>query len=363
MPAVNSTNDIKLIDFASNDYLCLSQNKDVLAAAVHAGRKYGVGSTGSRLLLGNSGLFEQFETQIAWDKKSQSALIFNSGFQANITVLASLLDTQVLGSQALVFADKLIHASLYQGIFLARAELIRYHPQSMDHLSNLLIKYQNDARPKFIVTESVFGMDGSMTDLTTLLSLCQKYHAFLYLDEAHATGIFGEHGYGLSTTIDLKNQSFPYLVMGTFSKALGCSGAYVTGSLSLKKYLINKCSGFIYTTALSPLIVGAAAHAWSLVPKLTSQRAQLLSKSADLRLKLQGLGFDTGASVTHIIPVILGSAEKVLTAQKKLKTLGIRISAIRPPTVSPNTSRLRIALNVDHTAEDIDTLIQALRQL
>ena len=304
LPAVNATNDIKLIDFASNDYLCLSQNQDVLAAAVHAGRKYGIGSTGSRLLSGNSELFEEFETQIAWDKKSQSALIFNSGFQANLTVLASLLDAQVLGSQALVFADRLIHASLYQGIFLARAKLIRYHPQSMDHLSNLLIKYQGDPRPKFIVTESVFGMDGSMTDLTTLVNLCRQHGAFLYLDEAHATGIFGEYGYGLSTTIDLKDQNFPYLVMGTFSKALGCSGAYVTGSLFLKNYLINKCSGFIYTTALSPLIVGAAAHAWSLIPKLTSQRAQLLSKSDDLRLRLQGLGFDGTASMNKALAAV-----------------------------------------------------------
>lgn len=363
LPAVNAFDESNLLDFASNDYLCLSRNLDVLAAALQAGERFGMGATGSRLLSGNNQLFEDFEAQIAVDKKSQSALIFNSGFQANSSVLASILDSQVLGSQALVFADRLIHASLYQGIFLARAELIRYRPQSMAHLSDLLNKYLDDPRPKFIVTETVFGMDGSMVDLEKLMSLCQQHRAFLYLDEAHATGIFGDKGYGLSTTGELKDQDFPYLVMGTFSKALGCFGAYIAGSLSLKNFLINKCSGFIYATALSPLIIGAAAQAWCMIPKLKSQREQLLSKSANLRSDLQALGFDIGTSTTHIIPIILGSAEATLKAQKKLLELGISVSAIRPPSVGPGTSRLRIALNTGHTVEDINKLYQALSQL
>ncbi|WP_339048754.1 8-amino-7-oxononanoate synthase [Candidatus Mesenet endosymbiont of Phosphuga atrata] len=353
--------DEKCIDFSTNDYLGLSKSKVLFAAAKLAGEKFGVGSTGSRLLSGNKQIFEAFESQIAEDKKTESALILNSGFQANIAVLASLLDQSVLGNKPIVFFDKLNHASLYQAVFLSKAELIRYQHNDMDHLNSLLVKFESDPRAKFIVTETIFGMDGDVVPIDTVFALSKKHKAFLYLDEAHATGIVGDRGYGLSTKINLSE--IPHLVLGTFSKALGCFGAYVACSYAVKDYLINKCSGFIYSTSLSPMIVGAAAKAWSLVQDLDNERQNLSLKAEDIRKRLKELGFNTGNSTTHIIPIILGDENMAITAKAELLKQGFIVSAVRPPTVPPGTSRLRIALNVSHSKSDLDHLICALKQI
>ncbi|WCR59899.1 MAG: 8-amino-7-oxononanoate synthase 2 [Wolbachia endosymbiont of Ctenocephalides felis wCfeF] len=349
------------IDFSTNDYLGLSQSEVLLDAAKLSGAQFGVGSTGSRLLSGNKKIFEDLEKRIAQDKGTESALIFNSGFQANITVLASLLDQSVLSDKPIVFFDKLNHASLYQAVFLSNAELVRYQHDDADHLSSLLTKFKNDLRPKFIVTETIFGMDGDIAPIEKILALSKEHEAFLYLDEAHATGIIGHNGYGLSTSINL--QEIPHLILGTFSKALGCFGAYVACSNVIKNYLINKCPGFIYSTSLSPMVIGAAAKAWDLVQHFADQRQALSFKAANLRSNLQNLGFNTGNSVTHIIPIILGDENTVMSAKEKLLKQGLIVSAIRPPTVSPGTSRLRIALNVNHTENNLNHLVHALQQI
>ncbi|KLT21796.1 serine hydroxymethyltransferase [Wolbachia endosymbiont of Armadillidium vulgare str. wVulC] len=361
LPQAILDSDKNFIDFSTNDYLGLSQSEVLFDAAKLSGAQFGVGSTGSRLLSGNKKIFEDLEKRIAQDKGTESALIFNSGFQANITALASLLDQSVLGNKPIVFFDKLNHASLYQAIFLSHAELVRYRHNDMDHLSNLLTKFKNDLRSKFIVTETIFGMDGDIVSIEEIFALSKKYEAFLYLDEAHATGIIGHNGYGLSTNIDL--QEIPHLVLGTFSKALGCFGAYVACSNIIKNYLINQCSGFIYSTSLSPMVIGAAVKGWDLVPHLTDQRQALSFKAANLRNNLQNLGFNTGDSVTHIIPIILGDEDTVMSAKEKLLKQGLVVSAIRPPTVPPGTSRLRIALNVNHTESNLNHLIHALQQI
>ncbi|WP_250294745.1 aminotransferase class I/II-fold pyridoxal phosphate-dependent enzyme [Wolbachia endosymbiont of Oedothorax gibbosus] len=349
------------IDFSTNDYLGFNQSGMLFEAARSAGIKFGVGSTGSRLLSGNKKIFEDLEKRIAQDKGTESALIFNSGFQANITVLASLLDQSVLGNKPIVFFDKLNHASLYQAIFLSNAELVRYQHNDVNHLSNSLTRFKNDLRPKFIVTETIFGMDGDIAPIEKIFALSKEHEAFLYLDEAHATGIIGHNGYGLATSINF--QEIPHLVLGTFSKALGCFGAYVACSSVIKNYLINKCPGFIYSTSLSPMIIGAAAKAWDLVQHLADQRQALFFKAVNLRNKLQNLGFNTGDSVTHIIPIILGDEDIVMSAKEKLLKQGLVVSAIRPPTVPPGTSRLRIALNVNHTESNLDHLVHVLQQI
>lgn len=353
--------DRKCIDFSTNDYLSLSKSKVLFEAAKLAGEKFGVGSTGSRLLSGNKQIFEEFEDQIAKDKKTESALILNSGFQANIAVLASLLDQSVLGSKPIVFFDKLNHVSLYQAVFLSKAELIRYQHNDMDHLNSLLAKFKSDSRAKFIVTETVFGMDGDVAPIDTVFALSKKHNTFLYLDEAHATGVVGNGGYGLSTKINLNE--IPHLVLGTFSKALGCFGAYIACSYVIKDYLINKCSGFIYSTSLSPMIIGAAAKAWSLLQGLDNERRDLSLKAEDVRKRLKELGFNTGNSTTHIIPIILGDEDIAIATKAELLKQGFIVSAVRPPTVPPKTSRLRIALNVSHSKNDLDHLVYALKKV
>ena len=348
----------RLLDFSKNDYLNLANSKHLKKAAKKACDKFGIGSTGSRLLSGNRKIFENLESMIAKDKSTESALILNSGFQANITVLPSLLDKHVLKTQAIVFFDQLNHSSLYQGIFLSQAKLIRYRHNDMKHLYQLLDEYKDDPKPKFIVTVTLFSMDGDLANLKKIAELAKEYNVFLYLDEAHATGLIGRNGYGLSTTVDLSK--IPHLIMGTFSEALGCFGAYVACSTEIKNYLINKCTGFIYSTALPPMIIEAVFTAWDLVRHLDQERKNLSHLAERCRKKLQSLHFDTGKSETNIIPIILQDEEIALRIKKRLYEKSILVSAIRPPTVPLGTSRLRISLTIQHSENDVENLVNAL---
>lgn len=348
------------LDFSTNDYLGFSKNPLFVEASYAAGKAYGIGSTGSRLLSGNHLLFKTLETRIAQDKQTEAALIFNSGYQANLTVLASLCDPSVLCHQPILFFDKLNHASLYQAAFLSKAHLVRYHHQDLNHLRQLLVDFQQDPRTKFIVTETLFGMDGDVIELEKLVGLAEAFNAFLYLDEAHGTGLLGPRGYGLSTTVSLR--PVPHVIMGTFSKALGSFGAYIACSNTVKEYLINLCPGFIYTTALPPTVIGATLKAWEALPQHLQARDLLFEQAEELRIFLKARGFDTGHSSTPIIPIILGDEEKTVRAQQSLLEKGIRVSAIRPPTVPPGTSRLRLALTAHHSTEAIQRLKEALKE-
>lgn len=359
-PDISASNN-GWIDFSTNDYLGLSKHPALLEAARLGALPHGTGATGSRLLSGNRCLFEELETRIAQDKKTEAALVFNSGYQANATVLAALLDAKVLGEKPLVFFDKLNHASLYHGVFLSDATLIRYHHNDFQDLENKLASAQNDKRPKFIVSETLFGMDGDIANIPRLIRLAQSHGAFLYLDEAHATGVMGTHGYGLSTLHDFK--AIPHLIMGTFSKGLGVFGAYVACDLNLKEYLINKSTGFIYSTALPPMVISAVQAAWTLLPDLGEERRQLQEKADFLRKNLLQRGFDTGSSTTHIIPIILGTEERTLQMKEKLLQQNILVSAVRPPTVPPSKSRLRLALTTKHSAADIEKLLSVMETL
>lgn len=354
-------NDKDWLDFSTNDYLNLSKNSTVINAAIAATLEYGAGATGSRLLSGNLDLYTKFEATIAADKNTEASLIFSSGFQANLSALSCLLDQKILGTKPLVFFDKLNHASLYQAIFLSDPELHRYNHNDVAHLAYLLEKYKHDPRPKFIVSETVFGMDGDIAPLTQLVALAKQQQAFLYLDEAHATGLFGAQGYGLSTDLDL--HTVPHIIMGTFSKAIGGSGGYIACDKLIRDLLINKASGFIYTTASSPSAVGAAYQAWQMVRALNPAREHLQALGNRLRKDLNALGFNTGTSTTHILPIILGAESHCIQAKEALYKEKIIVSAIRPPTVPPNSARLRIALNAAHTSSDIERLITTLSKV
>ncbi len=343
------------LDFSSNDYLQLSQSRLILKSAIIGAKKYGVGSTGSRLLSGHHKLFETFETQIALSKKTERALLFNSGFQANISVLSALLERKHFQNTPLVFFDKLNHKSLYEAVNLSGAKLIRYAHNDMEHLAFLLNKYQDKNTPKFIVAETVYGMDGDVLKYNELVSLARQYHALLYLDEAHATGILGQAGYGLSTSMDF--QEVEHVIMGTFSKALGGAGAYVACSNIIYQYLINACSGFIYSTACSPMMIGAMQKAWDLVPSLQPSVIKMFELAQYCRQRLKKIGLETGDSSTHIIPLIYREAKQALEMKNILQANHIVVSFIQYPTVPKNQARLRIALNISHQKKDIDKLL------
>ncbi len=342
----------RLLSFSSNDYLGLSKHPALVAAAQEYTGRYGTSATASRLVVGTYDIHTQLETQLAVACGQEAALLFSSGFQANSTILPALLDRH-----SLVLCDRLIHNSLLQGILASGARFVRYAHNDLEHLHRLLQKHvEKDYSRILIVTETVFSMDGDRTDLDRLIPLANQYNAILYLDDAHALGVLGRHGMGLAAHRDGVD-----VIVGTFGKAFGAFGAFVACSQSVREYLINTCPGFIYTTALPPGVVGAIAAALSLIPTLSAERQTLTDHADLLRAQLRALGYDPGASSSHIIPVMVGTEAATLQLSQGLEEHGILATAIRPPTVAAGTSRLRLALSSQHSADDLDYLIRAIR--
>jgi 8-amino-7-oxononanoate synthase len=347
-----SIGDEACVNFASNDYLALRFHPALIERARVWAQEYGVGAGASRLVTGNLGLFAGLETKVAALKEKPSALIMASGFQANASVLQAVFDRSVLGAEPLVFSDRLNHASIHFGCAASGAHEIRYRHGDAVHLGSLLSQYQGDERPKFILTESVFSMDGDVAPLAEIGRLAREHDAMLIVDDAHATGILGEGGRGLSEEADV--------VIGTFSKALGSFGAYVACSGSFREYLINRCAGLIYSTALPPPVLGAIDAALYLLPSLDAERAHVASLAKRFRQGARSLGYDTGASITQIVPLIAGSNHAALSLSKRLREAGFFATAIRPPTVPAGTARLRLAFTAAHSTADLDGLLEAL---
>lgn len=338
------------INFSSNDYLGLSQHPALIERAREWAEKYGAGSGASRLVTGNLDIFTKLEGKVAAFKNKEAALIMVSGFQANASVLPALFDKTVLGREPLVFSDKLNHASMHVGCHAASVQQIRFKHNDMAHLKSLLEKYSDSDAPKFILCESVYSMDGDIAPLDEIYKLAHEYDCFTIVDEAHATGVLGEKGQGLATKADL--------VIGTFSKAFGAFGAYITCSQTIKDYLVNKCSGLIYATALPPATLGSVDAALDLVPDMNDERSYLQKISNHFRDEMRNSGFDCGDSATQIVPVIIGDADETLQLSETLKNNSMWTTAIRPPTVPPNSARLRFAFSAAHAKEDIEKLLQ-----
>lgn len=340
------------INFSSNDYLGLRFHAALIRRAKEWAGAYGVGSGASRLVTGNLDLFAPIEAKVARLKHKPAALVMASGFQTNAAVLQALLDQTVLGAEPLVFADRLNHASMHFGCQAAGVRQIRYRHGDASHLGELLSQYQGDSRPRFILTESVFSMDGDMAPLGDIAALARAHDACLIVDDAHATGILGEGGAGLSAEADI--------VIGTFSKAVGSFGGFVASTETVRDYLVNRCAGLIYSTALPPPVLGAIDAGLDVVPGMNVERARVASLAERFRAGAEGAGLDTGASTTQIVPVILGSAETALAISGRLRQAGLWVTSIRPPTVPASTARLRLAFTAAHHESDIDRLLDVL---
>ncbi len=341
------------INFSSNDYLGLSQHPLLIGRAQEWAKEYGAGTGASRLVTGNLDIFTKIEDKITAFKNKEAALIMASGFQTNASVLPALFDKNILGDAPLVFSDKLNHASMHLGCRAAGVQQIRYHHNDMEHLQTLLEKHNGTDQPKFILSESVFSMDGDIAPLDKIHELAEKYNCFTIIDEAHATGVLGQNGAGLATQADL--------IIGTFSKAFGAFGAYIACSKTLRNYLINKCSGLIYATALPPPTLGSIDAALELIPTMNKERAILQNMAQNFRNEMADLGFNCANSQTQIVPLIIGDTEKTIALSNTLKENGLWASAIRPPTIPPDTARLRLAFSSAHTENDLDKLIEILK--
>ena len=313
-----------------------------------------MGSGASRLVRGTFEAHAAVEAKLAALKGTEAALLFASGWQANAAVLPALFAAG--DAPAMVFADRLVHASLHHGCQAAGIRQIRFRHNDLGHLERLLAEHEGEPGRRFILTESVFSMDGDQVDLDALTALAGRWNAFLYLDEAHATGVLGPKGMGLSGAAPGRVD----LAMGTFSKAMGSFGAYVAGSRALIDHLINACSGFIFTTAPPPSVLGAIDAALDLVPGLDAERAHLQRLAARLRAGLREAGIDTLASTTQIVPAVVGEEASALEAARRLEADGLLAVAIRPPTVPRGSSRLRLALSAAHSEADIDRLATSI---
>ncbi|VVT11373.1 aminotransferase class I/II-fold pyridoxal phosphate-dependent enzyme [Erythrobacter sp. EC-HK427] len=346
----------ELIDLSSNDYLGLAHHPELTRRAVAWTQQYGTSSRGSRLVTGTLDAHERVEAKVAAFKGTEAALLFATGWQANAAIIPALMK---LEPDAAVFADWLVHASIHHGIRAGRTRHHAFRHNDLAHLEELLVEHGAKAPARIIITESVFSMDGDRADMPALVALARKHDALLVVDEAHATGVFGAHGAGLSEGLADK----PDIVIGTFSKAMGGFGAYVAADREICDYLVNAASGFVYTTAPPPAVLGAMDAALDIVPAMAAERAHLQALAERLRAGLRDLGFDTGTSETQIIPVLIGSEADTLTASAALEVAGILGVAIRPPTVPEGASRIRFSLSAAHDADVVGKVLDVMRGL
>jgi len=341
------------INFSGNDYLGLSKHPQVIERAQQYAEEFGAGATASRLINGTYSIHEDLEKKIADTFGWESALLFNSGFQANSTIISTLADRH-----SLILADKLSHNSLLQGSLSSRATFRRFNHNDISDLQDKLEHAAEEDYPRMIViTESLFSMDGDRSDLEATAELCQKFDAWLFVDDAHAVGVWGEHGLGLTHGIDGID-----MVLGTCGKAFGGFGAYLLCSSKMRDFMINFCPGFIYTTALPPAVIGAIDASLELIPRMDMERKELHEHIFRMQEGIAEAGFSTGQSASQIIPIMVGDEQQTLELAEYLKENGYLATAIRPPTVPKGSARIRITLSSAHSAQHVNKFLTALNR-
>ncbi|MDD3618527.1 MAG: 8-amino-7-oxononanoate synthase [Desulfobulbaceae bacterium] len=342
------------LNLSGNDYLGLAADRELAAQFYRRLDNdtildlFGPGASASRLMAGNSGLYDRLESRLAELYGTGAALVFNSGYHCNSGILPALA-----GKEDLILADKLCHASLIDGMRLARAKMMRYRHLDYDQLADILRSTRHRHDRVFIVTESIFSMDGDVADLRRLTALKNRFQCVLYLDEAHAVGVLGPRGLGLAeqegVTGDIE------LLIGTFGKALGGLGGFAVCSAVTAQYLINRARPLIYSTALPPVCLNWLLFVLERIPGLVEERRRLQRLAADLRRNLVNLGLTVGGA-SHIIPVIVGDSKRALRAADRLRQQGWWVTAVRPPTVPAHTARLRLSLSAAMDPGDLSLL-------
>jgi 8-amino-7-oxononanoate synthase len=340
----------RMVLLSSNNYLGLASHPALAAAACEAIGRYGSGTGSSRLIAGHCTLHADVEARLAAFKGTEAALLFPSGYQANVGTITTLV-----GPGDHVFSDALNHASIIDGCRLSRATIHVYEHCNLQSLETMLAAAPSGGR-RLIVSDSIFSMDGDRAPLAELVGIAGHYHSVLMVDEAHATGVFGGHGAGLVDALGLGTH-VP-VQMGTLGKALGSAGAYVAGSRALIDVLVNRARSFIFTTGLAPAAVAATGAALDVVAREPARRQALADNAAYLRRGLEAQGFTIGGD-THILPILLGDNARTVAFAAALRGHGVLVHAIRPPTVPRGTARLRVTPIATHTRAQLDRALDA----
>lgn len=336
---------------SSNNYLGLANHPALKRAAQEAIDRYGCGAGASRLISGDMTLHRELEQRLAALKHTEAALVFPTGYQANVGVISALM-----GPGDTILSDALNHASIIDGCRLSRARVLVFRHCDMTHLAHLLASCPQSGQ-RLIVTDSVFSMDGDVAPLVEMVTLARRYHAWIMVDEAHATGVFGARGAGVVEELGLEREV--EIQMGTLGKALGGFGAYVAGSRELIAWLINRARSFIYTTGIPPAVAASALAALDLIAQEPERRQRLWRNTAFLRQGLENLGYTLGPTRSPILPVLIGDARPTMALADALWRRDVFAHGIRPPTVPENTSRLRVTPMATHSCDQLTQALEA----
>lgn len=340
------------VNFSSNDYLGLANHPYIINKVKKALAEYGSGSGASRLLSGGSILHKELEDKTAQFKETESALVFNSGYAANSGIIPAITD-----KDDMIFSDELNHASIIDGCRLSKAKTVIYRHKDLSHLENLIRK--EDAKNKIVITETVFSMDGDIAPLAGIYDICKRNNAILYIDDAHGTGVLG-NGRGTLSHFNIKPE--PWVIqMGTFSKALGSFGAFVTGNREVIEWIQNTARSFIFSTALPSCVIAASIAALELIKNDSGLIKKLWENRDRAASDIKDSGYDIMGSETPIIPLKTGNVEDTLRISRHLYEKGLFAPAIRPPAVIE--PRIRITVTASHTNNDIERLIMTLREV
>jgi 8-amino-7-oxononanoate synthase len=335
-----------LLDFSSNDYLALSEHPEVIAGSKKYLEMFGAGSGAARLMSGDLEINHLLEQEIAQLKLKEAALTFGSGYLANTGIIPALA-----GRGDLIITDRLSHASIYDGCILSGARTIRFRHNDLVHLEQILHEKRNQFNCCLVVVESIYSMDGDRCPLVELVNLKKRFNFLLMVDEAHATGLYGENGSGLIE--EYKVSAGVDIAMGTYGKALGSYGAYAAASREIIEFLVNKARTFIYSTALPPAVVGANLAALYLVKTEPFLRQELQSRVEFFKKQLRRNGLKDDPGPSQIIPVMIGDSAKALVVAEDLLKHHFYVKAVRPPTVPEGSARLRFSITRYHQEEDL----------
>ena len=344
-----------LVNFGSNDYLSLAADERLVDAVKHFSGQLGWGSAASGLVSGRGTLHRRLEEELADFYQTEAALLFPTGFAANVGVVTSLV-----GAGDTVFSDQLNHASIIDGCRLSRATIVVYRHNDVEHLAEQLESSPASGR-RLIITDALFSMDGDLACLASLAKLADQHQAMLVVDEAHATGVLGADGRGacqqagIEAEVDLR--------VGTLSKSFGSMGGYIAGSRQMIQWVYNRSRSYMFSTAQPEAISAATLAALEVIRSEPERRQQLLQRAAQLRERLEAMGLDVGQSSTQIVPIVLGDNELSVATSARLRELGMFVPAIRPPAVPNRLARLRVSLCSAHTEKQLDQLCASLSVL